>query len=105
MDWEIINLTNESKVVNLVCIEEVLDDKVESVDTTETVDTVASITIDELKTVRAEVDRVFQSLQRVREITRRSKPSQSSPKINRKKELAGLIDGLASMGCAKRRRL
>ena len=58
-----------------------------------------SITIDDLTTVRAEVDRVFQSLQRVRGITRRSKPAESSPKRNKKKRTDGLngcigIDGM-----------
>ena len=31
LDWEIINLTNKSKVVDLVSIDGVLDDEVESV--------------------------------------------------------------------------
>ena len=89
----------------MVCFDDVLDDEMESVATAKTVDTAVDNSIDEFTTVRAEVDKVYQSLQRMRGMTSGNKPAEKSARKNNKRELTGLMDGLASMGCVKRRRL
>ena len=68
-------------------------------------DTAVDNAVDELTTVRAEVDRVYQSLRRMRGMTSGSKPAETSPRKNKKRELTGLMDGLASMGCTNIKRL
>ena len=89
----------------MVCFDDALDDEVESLATVKTVDTAVDNAIDELTTVRAEVDRVYQSLRRIRGMTSGIKPAETSPRKKKKRELTGLMDGLASVVCAKRRRL
>ena len=62
-NYQLVNLSsamNESDVVDLVCFEDVLDDEEEEVDKTEIVDTAVGNAIEELASVRAEVERVYQ---------------------------------------------
>ena len=73
-------------------------------DTTEIVDTAVGNAIEELASVRAEVERVYQSLRRMRGMAIGSQPAETSPRKSKKRELTGLIDGLTSIECAKRRR-
>lgn len=104
---DVINLTNEmieSDVVDLVCFEDVLDDEEEEIPTPEIIDSAVDIAISELSSVRAEVERVYRSLRRMRGMAIGSQRSETSPRKSKKRELAGLMDGLASMECAKRRR-
>ena len=106
-NYQVVNLTsemNESDVVDLVYFEDVLDDEEEEVATTEIVDTAVDNAIEELASVRAEVERVYRSLRRMRGMAIGSQRSETSPRKSKKRELAGLMDGLASMECAKRRR-
>lgn len=76
----------------MVCFDNVLDGKLESMATAKTVDTVVDNASDELTTAWAEVDRAYQSLQRMRGVTRGSKPAETSRRKNKKRARTGLIN-------------